>query len=413
MSRITDYVLEPNIVYTNGSFLIKVKVQDDYKYKKYLVSENIKYKTISGTTFTLTDVKQGQPGSILQLEGNTTQQKLPDNYQEVEYIQSSGTQYIDTGVSPTSDTGFTIEYQEGTGTGTKTLIGSGTSTATGYIGISRNGTQIQAYWGNPNNVTLYTFTFDTKHKLKFNLNSDRKVVMDGTEIYTLATNPASTITTNTMTLFAFKYTSIVQYANALKLYNCQIYSDSTLVRSFIPCYRKSDNVIGLYDLVTKAFFTNSGTGTFTKGNNVTDNTPKPNTPIDISTVSGDNEVVVCGKNKFNKNNAQIGKAWNNSSNTARAIVITKVEPNTKYTISFQSITGLELWWFGRANENDSTRTDGNYQITTSPTTITTTATTNYLGLQFNKTNVAQSDIDNCNIQIEKRKPSNNLSSLYW
>ena len=77
MSRITDYILEPNVVYTNGAFLIKVKVQDSYKYKKYLVSEDIKYTTVNGTTFTLTNVKDGQPGSILQLEGNTTQNGTP------------------------------------------------------------------------------------------------------------------------------------------------------------------------------------------------------------------------------------------------------------------------------------------------------------------------------------------------
>lgn len=259
-------------------------------------AKEIEGEIVQGTSFTLTDASSTKQASITEIKGNTRLQKLPVEYQEVEYIQSSGTQYIDTGVSPTSDTGFTIEYQEGTGTGTKTLIGSGTSAAVGYIGISRNGTQIQAYWGKPNNVTSYTFTFDTKHKLKFNLNSDRKVVMDGTEIYTLATNPASTITTNTMTLFAFKYTSIVQYANALKLYNCQIYSGSTLVRSFIPCYRKSDNVIGLYDTVGKTFYTNSGTGTFLKGADVTVVTPTPISPVDIITVTGDNNVVVSNKN---------------------------------------------------------------------------------------------------------------------
>ena len=31
----------------------------------------------------------------------------------------------------------------------------------------------------------------------------------------------------------------------------------------IPAKRKSDNVIGLYDMVSRQFFTNSGTGSFT------------------------------------------------------------------------------------------------------------------------------------------------------
>jgi len=77
MSRILDYVLEPSVVYTNGSFLVKVKVQDDYKYKKLLVSENMKYTTATGKTFTLTNAVSTNNASILQLEGNTTQNGTP------------------------------------------------------------------------------------------------------------------------------------------------------------------------------------------------------------------------------------------------------------------------------------------------------------------------------------------------
>lgn len=41
-----------------------------------------------------------------------------------------------------------------------------------------------------------------------------------------------------------------------------------LVQDFIPCYRKSDNVIWMYDLVGKQFYTNSWTWTFSKGADV-------------------------------------------------------------------------------------------------------------------------------------------------
>ena len=36
----------------------------------------------------------------------------------------------------------------------------------------------------------------------------------------------------------------------------------------VPCYRKSDGEIGMYDLVSNTFFTNQGTGTFLKGADV-------------------------------------------------------------------------------------------------------------------------------------------------
>lgn len=49
----------------------------------------------------------------------------------------------------------------------------------------------------------------------------------------------------------------------------QIYDSGTLVVDLVPCYRKSDGVIGMYDRVSGAFRTNVGTGTFTKGGDVT------------------------------------------------------------------------------------------------------------------------------------------------
>jgi hypothetical protein len=47
-----------------------------------------------------------------------------------------------------------------------------------------------------------------------------------------------------------------------KLYRCKYWNGTTLQRDFIPVKRKTDGVIGLYDLVNKVFYTNAGTGTF-------------------------------------------------------------------------------------------------------------------------------------------------------
>ena len=49
------------------------------------------------------------------------------------------------------------------------------------------------------------------------------------------------------------------------VYSLKIYDGDTAVREFIPCYRKSDNIIGMYDLVNGKFYTNSGTEEFIKG----------------------------------------------------------------------------------------------------------------------------------------------------
>ena len=48
----------------------------------------------------------------------------------------------------------------------------------------------------------------------------------------------------------------------------QIYDNGNLVTDLVPCYRKADGEIGMYDRVQRAFRTNVGTGAFTKGADV-------------------------------------------------------------------------------------------------------------------------------------------------
>ena len=49
----------------------------------------------------------------------------------------------------------------------------------------------------------------------------------------------------------------------------KIYDDDVLIQYFIPCYRMSDNVIGMYELVNGQFYTTAGTvGGFVSGGNL-------------------------------------------------------------------------------------------------------------------------------------------------
>ena len=57
-------------------------------------------------------------------------------------------------------------------------------------------------------------------------------------------------------------TAAIQNAG-VAYYGMKIYDNNTLVRNFIPVLRNSDNKPGMYDRVTKTFFTNQGTGEFT------------------------------------------------------------------------------------------------------------------------------------------------------
>ena len=54
----------------------------------------------------------------------------------------------------------------------------------------------------------------------------------------------------------------------MKVYRLKLYEEDELVREYVPCYRESDNEIGLYELLNNVFYTNNGTGTFNKGNDI-------------------------------------------------------------------------------------------------------------------------------------------------
>lgn len=52
-----------------------------------------------------------------------------------------------------------------------------------------------------------------------------------------------------------------------KIYSVLLERDGSIMADLVSCYRKADGEIGMYDIVSNTFFTNVGTGTFTKGGN--------------------------------------------------------------------------------------------------------------------------------------------------
>jgi hypothetical protein len=71
-------------------------------------------------------------------------------------------------------------------------------------------------------------------------------------------------------IFCVNESDTRSYSSAMELYNFKLYDNGTLIRDYIPCRRKSDNVLGLYDVVNNQFYTNAGTGVFIAGPEVGD-----------------------------------------------------------------------------------------------------------------------------------------------
>lgn len=191
----------------------------------------------------------------------TSKGRLPSAYQEVEYIESSGTQYIDTGIIPTSNTRVVADVSGLTGNINGSLWESYSTSDDEYglLNVSAYPTFRSDYGSSEVNKNI-AISSNTVYHIDMNKNV---TTINGEAM----TNTASTFSGNkSLYVFARNANGNVdlKHPNA-KFHSMEIYENNTQLRNFIPCYRKSDNEIGMYDTVSDTFFTNQGTGAFTKG----------------------------------------------------------------------------------------------------------------------------------------------------
>lgn len=196
------------------------------------------------------------------------QGRLPSQYQEVEYIESTNRQYIDSGVigRPNIEVKAKAIFTDSANFSNLGLVGSRqTNGGTRFYIISIYSNRWHLGLGNdytsdtlPKKNILYDIHFSFIEG-NFVLYVDNNIILSG-----------NTNIETTYPLYIFgvnNYGNVSRLASA-KLYSLEIIQDNTLVRNFIPCYRKADGEIGLYDIVNNRFYTNSGTGTFIKGEDV-------------------------------------------------------------------------------------------------------------------------------------------------
>lgn len=206
--------------------------------------------------------------------------RLPSSYQEVEWIGSSGAQYINTAIKLGSKTEIDIDYSVNSpSSADQNPFGCYTQQSGNYIvfAISVKSTGTTFWCGDVLNHFNYSANISVNAnqkynvKLKYERTNQSAAYLDGVAYGTGATNYQTSYyyaNSNTIRLFGlYAYNSMDNYLTG-KIYRCSIKQGDVLVRDFVPCYRISDGVIGLYDLVNNTFYTNQGTGSFTKGNNI-------------------------------------------------------------------------------------------------------------------------------------------------
>lgn len=234
------------------------------------------------TCYKLSDmIVNGQPNSI------------PNTYELLEYLEGTGTQYIklpfptlNTNISNGNynvylDAQFTdlsprdsgsLYHLEG--------IGSMSSSAMDfykaelYIGWKQEtaGTQYFYYSNCDNDDWDSTTPADTQRHL-FEINSksstgsgDKGLYIDGIKVHSDGPTVSTCKYKYNYCLFGYENANGV-WCNKIKIYSCTIkkVQDGSTLYELVPVIRKSDNVLGMYDVTNNRFYTNNGSGTFQYG----------------------------------------------------------------------------------------------------------------------------------------------------
>ena len=177
---------------------------------------------------------------------------LPEEYQRLEYIGATdGNSWIDTGYFPTAASTCEFEFKFDARPDSESCIMSA------YGGSAEIGWQ--------GGYLDSTHGFFTGRGVTYSQNSDilawTKAFADGA-----GRTGSEDKMPNTVSLFAQKEASTITHAQGnKKIKNCTIRESGAIVIQLVPCYRRSDGKIGMYDMARNVFLVNSGSGTFVKG----------------------------------------------------------------------------------------------------------------------------------------------------
>lgn len=182
-------------------------------------------------------------------------------FTRVAYIESTGTEYIDTGFKQNQNSRIVMSAQVTQQPSTHAWLFEGriSSGSGGKSVFLLNG----AVWNADYNGSARREAFpDIGIFDALSIDFDKNSLQINEDSFTWTTSTFQS--TANLALLACNTAGAISGYISAKLYNCQIYDNGTLIRDFVPCQDPTGNV-GLYDLVGAKFYGNAGTGAFIAG----------------------------------------------------------------------------------------------------------------------------------------------------
>lgn len=182
------------------------------------------------------------------------------DYTQLEYIESTGTQWIDTGIATTNNNlGFMLEAMPLTSADVYPIGSRAISNGIRFFGIRSVSSTIYSYgWEEYTTAPASQSYVNVRATMSLNWLNSKKVTI-GNDSNDLAT--ANIANGRNITLFGVNG----QLLWTGRIYHAQISEGTGIVANLIPVMRNSDGKVGMYDTVTGQFFTNAGTGEFIAG----------------------------------------------------------------------------------------------------------------------------------------------------
>ena len=189
---------------------------------------------------------------------------LPAGYTQVEYLKSTGTQYINVGFKPNQDTRIVLDVNSPLVSGPVWLFGARTAADSKTYNFLCQSSKYRSDY-NDNSSTSLTINPSGR----FEIDKDKNITkINGS---TASTIPYGAFQCEySLYLFSNNNAGATGAGASISIYSCKIYDNGTLVRDFIPA-RNSSGTFGLYDTVNGIFYTNAGTGTFVAGAEINHN----------------------------------------------------------------------------------------------------------------------------------------------
>ena len=269
----------------------------------------------------------------------------------VEYLESTGEQYIDTGITSNLNTVAEMNFKvvSYSTNNTVTLFGGISSNIGISTNISKTNTDRYSRFGAKYTVIKNLDIEGIKSTIKIDKNA---FVING-QSYSVG----ETDSFNGPNMYLFKADGIAStYNTTTDVYSCKLWDNGTLVRDYIPVIDE-DNTAYMFDRISHTLYANAGSGTFSYGDKVYKQRVRlieeraelnglPNGLKEVEYLKCNGAQYIDTGYSFNSNTDEITIVYQNESTAQHKWLFGSYETGKNIGISSGTLTAPTIWYNG-------------------------------------------------------------------